>query len=276
MKIAIVLSLALLSLIGCSSVPKTFSPQQPISPSTFTHHTLHQVLAKHVTDGVVNYHTLAGDQSFETYLTNLQHLAPQQLPSPNHRLAFWINAYNAFAIQGILDGLSPSTLAGRYTYFISQDYIVGGEPINLYDLERKILIPSFQEPRIHFAIVCASQSCPKLQSWAYSPENIDQQLTSSAQQFINDSSRNHFDQQQKIAYLSQIFEWFQEDFTNHSGSLLHYIARFVTDQDLAEDLRNTPYRIEFLEYNWTLNGLPPNRNSLPLTPYGSSSSPNIP
>jgi len=257
MKTWIVLSIALLNLIGCSSVPKTFSPQQPISPITFTHQDFHQTLEQHVKNGVVNYQTLASDPSFYTYLNDLKHIAPQQLPTPNHRLVFWINTYNAFAIQGIIDGYSPSTFSGRYTYFIAQDYIVGNEPLNLYDLERKILIPAFQEPRIHFAIVCASQSCPTLQSWAYTPENIDQQLTFSARQFINDPSRNHFDRQQKIAYLSQIFDWFQEDFSNHTGSLLNYVAQFVTDEKLAQDLRNTPYTIEFLEYDWGLNGLPP-------------------
>ncbi len=261
MKRWIVLSLTLLNIIGCSSVPKTFSPEQPLSPTNFTHQELHDVLSTHVTDGEVNYQSVATDQSFNNYLNNLQHVAPQQLPTPNHRLAFWINAYNAFAIQGIINGFSPSTFSGRYTYFIDQDYLVGGEYINLYDLEREILIPNFQEPRIHFAIVCASQSCPKLQSWVYRPESIDQQLTLSARQFINDPSRNHFDQTRKIAYLSQIFDWFQEDFMNHSGSLLHYVAQFVTDANLAQDLRTTPYTIEFLEYDWKLNGLPPTSQS---------------
>ena len=256
MKIWFFLSIGLLHLIACSTVPKTFSPQQPLSPATFTHQAFHQTLEQHVKDGVVNYQTLASDPYFYAFLHDLKHIAPQQLPTPNHRLTFWINTYNAFAIQGILDGYSPSTLSGRYTYFIAQDYIVGDEALNLYDLERKILIPAFQEPRIHFAIVCASQSCPQLQSWAYAPENIDQQLTFSAKQFINDSSRNRFDQQRKIAYLSQIFDWFQEDFMNHSGSLLNYVAQFVTDPKLAEELRNTPYTIEFLEYDWRLNGLP--------------------
>ncbi len=261
MKIWFLLSIGLFSLMACSSVPKTFTPQQPLAPTTFTHQAFHQTLEHHVKDGVVNYQTLASDQNFYAFLHDLKHIAPQQLPTPNHRLAFWINAYNAFAIQGILDGFSPSTFTGRYTYFIAQEYIVGDEVLNLYDLERKILIPAFQEPRIHFAIVCASQSCPKLQSWVYSHENIDQHLTLSAKQFINDPSRNRFDQQRKIAYLSQIFEWFEEDFTNHSGSLLHYIAQFVTDQTLAEDLRNTTYTIKFLEYDWTLNGIPPYKHS---------------
>ena len=254
-----VLSLITLNLIACTSVPKTYSPQKPIAPTSVTHQNFDQALAQHINDGVVNYQGLAIDPTFSLYLRELKQIAPQQLPTPNHRLAFWINAYNAFAIQGIIEGFSPATFSSRFTYFLGQKYIVGDESMNLYDLERKILIPSFREPRIHFAIVCASQSCPKLQSWAYTAENIDQQLTMSAQQFINDPSRNHFDQQKKIANLSQIFNWFEEDFINHSGSLLNYIAQFVADENLADDLRRTPYTIKFLEYDWKLNGLPPNQ-----------------
>ncbi|MCA9458582.1 MAG: DUF547 domain-containing protein [Nitrospira sp.] len=211
----------------------------------------------HVKNGVVDYPQLAHDPHLTRYLQLLQHIAPQQLSTPNHRLAFWINAYNAFAIKGIIDGYAPTSLTGRYTFFIGRTYQVGGELLNLYDLEQHILIPDFKEPRIHFAIVCASQSCPKLQSAAYTPESLDQQLTASARQFLNDPTRNRFDRQRRIAYLSKIFDWFSEDFINHSGSLLGYVAQFVTDPDLANEIRQNSYTIEFLDYDWSLNGIPP-------------------
>ncbi len=259
--VGISICLVFLHLVGCSSIPKTFTHTNPLTPAEFTHLTLNEVLERHVIDGQVNYPNLATDPLFQDYLKDIERTAPQQLPTPNHRLTFWINAYNAFAMKGIVDGFSPSTLSGRYTYFIGQDYRVGGKKVNLYDLERKILIPSFQEPRIHFAIVCASQSCPKLQSWAYTPEDIDRQLNQSANQFINDPSRNRFDREKKIAYLSKIFDWFEEDFVNHSGSLLQYVARFVQDKTLAHDLLTSDYSIEFLDYHWGLNGIPPTPNS---------------
>lgn len=253
----ITLTISLFLLMGCSTVPKTFSPSHPIPPDTFTHETFHQALTMHVKDGLVDYPKLAEDSNFKAYVNLLYHIAPQQLPTPNHRLAFWINVYNALAIKGIIDGYSPATLTGRYTFFIGREYVVGGESLNLYDLEQHLLIPDFKEPRIHFAIVCASRSCPKLQSAAYTPEGLDQQLSGSARQFINDPTRNRFDRVRKIAYLSKIFDWFSEDFLQHSGSLLAYVAQFVADQDLANDLRQTPYTIEFLEYDWNLNGVPP-------------------
>ena len=99
-------------------------------------------------------------------------------------------------------------------------------------------------------------SCPKLQSWAYAADKLDEQLELSAREFINDSSRNRFDRERKIAYLSMIFKWFEEDFTDHSGSLLHYVKRYVADPQLARELEREPYRVEFLEYDWSLNGIP--------------------
>ena len=132
-----------------------------------------------------------------------------------------------------------------------------GRTINLYDLERKILIPEFLEPRIHFAIVCASASCPKLQSIAYSERQLEAQLEESARGFINDRTKNRFDQERKIAHLSMIFKWFEDDFVTHSGSLIHYVKRYVAEPELARDLETTPYSVQFLEYDWRLNGPPP-------------------
>lgn len=257
--VAVLLSLGILagSLVGCSRVPKSFDPVEPINSKDFSHQAFDDALRIHVTDGVVNYPAIAGDSKFQTYLMQLDRVDPNNLLTQRDRLAFWINAYNAFAIKGILDGYSPMTLFGRYHYFIASAYQVGGKAITLYDLERKLLIPDFRELRIHFAIVCASRSCPKLQSWVYSADKLDQQLEESAKGFINDPTKNQFDRQQKIARLSMIFQWFREDFEAHSGSLINYVKRYVADSELARELEEIPYRVEFLEYDWQLNGPPP-------------------
>ncbi len=244
-------------LAGCSTVPRSFQPQEPISPANFSHQAFDAVLGDHVVDGRVNYPGIAGDPRFEAYIRQLDRVNPNHLPTREDRLAFWINAYNAFAIKGIVDGYSPRTVLGRYRYFIGRDYLVGGATINLYDLERKLLIPDFREPRIHFAIVCASRSCPELTSKAYHAEDLDERLEQSAKAFINDPARNRFDRQRKIAHLSKIFDWFRQDFVDHSGSLITYMKRYVHDPDLAEGLEGSPYEVEFLEYDWRLNGIPP-------------------
>lgn len=248
---------ALLILAGCSTVPRSFHPIEPLSPQEFPREICDGLLRAQVVEGVVNYPGIAADTGLREYLQQLDRIDPSGLPTREARLAFWINAYNAFAIKGILDGYSPGTLAGRYRYFIGRDYRVGGETINLYDLERKLLIPDFREPRIHFAIVCASRSCPKLRSEAYTPDRLERQLEEEARAFVNDQTKNWFDREKKVAYLSMIFKWFEEDFAGQAGSLLGYVKRYVADPDLARDLESAPYRVEFLDYDWSLNGIPP-------------------
>ena len=138
---------------------------------------------------------------------------------------------------------------------------MGGTTINLYDLEREVLIEQFHEPLIHFAIVCASTSCPKLQPWAYQPEQVDHQLIQVARAFINDPTRNRFDRTQKVASLSMIFRWFEKDFAGAAGSVLAYIARYVDDSELAKELIQPGYHIEYLDYDWSLNGIAPKEMS---------------
>ncbi len=110
---------------------------------------------------------------------------------------------------------------------------------------------------MHFAIVCASASCPKLQPWVYQHDKLDHQLDHAARAFINDPTRNRFDRKQKVARLSMIFEWFEEDFAQANGSVLAYVARYVDDPELARELAHHKYTVEFLEYDWSLNGIPP-------------------
>jgi hypothetical protein len=248
--------LAIIALIGCTTLPKSYHPDNPIVAGNFTHALFDQTLREHVHNGVVNYPGYASDPRLPQYMQQLNRVDPTTLSTRNDRLAFWINAYNAFAIQGILDGYSPKTWTGKYRFFVSRDYMVGGGKVNLYAIERAILIPRFREPRIHFVIVCASRSCPKLRSWAFTSENLDQQLDDSARLFINDPNRNVFDRRQKVAYLSKIFDWFIDDFVSHSGSLTKYVAQYVEDPELAEELLKDTYQIEFLEYDWNLNGIP--------------------
>ncbi|MGH7229818.1 MAG: DUF547 domain-containing protein [Nitrospiraceae bacterium] len=252
---AVVLITGFIFMGACSTVPRSFHPIEPISPGQFSYQELDTALKVHVKDGVVSYISIAQDDRFQVHIQQLDRVDPLQLPTRLDRLAFWINAYNAFAIQGILDGYSPMTLWGRYRYFIARECRVGGQTINLYDLEQKVLIPDFQDPRIHFAIVCASKSCPKLRSEVFIADALDDQLDESARAFINDPTRNRFDRERRVAHLSMIFKWFERDFAAQAGSLIHYLRKYVADPVLANDLERQPYRVEFLECDWSLNGI---------------------
>lgn len=247
----------LVILAGCSSTPRTFQPADPITPDRVSHRTWDQIVEAHVCDGQVDYPAIQAGSRLDGYLGELNRIDPTKLPTRQHQLAFWINAYNAFAVKGILDHFSPLSLWGRYRYFIGRDYPIGGTTINLYDLERQVLIEQFHEPLIHFAIVCASTSCPKLQPWAYQPDQLDHQLDRVAREFINDPRRNRFDRKQRVASLSMIFQWFEKEFSEAGGSVSAYIARYVDDPELARELAQPGYRIEYLKYDWSLNGIPP-------------------
>ncbi len=252
----------LVILVGCSITPQTFQPADPIPPDRVSHQAWDRIVQSYVHDGQVDYPAIQANSQLDGYLGELNRIDPAKLPTRQHQLAFWINAYNAFAVKGILDHYSPMTLWGRYRYFIVRDYQVGGATINLYDLEREVLIERFHQPLIHFAIVCASASCPKLQPWAYQPDQLDRQLARAAREFINDPTRNRFDRQRKIASLSMIFQWFENDFAGAAGSVSAYIARYIEDPDLANELMQQGYRIEYLEYDWSLNGIPPKEETV--------------
>lgn len=220
------------------------------------HHGFDEVLVTHVSNGAVDYPGIASDSRFMPFVDYLGNTGIDSFESRDEKLAYLINAYNAFAIKGILDGSSPSSFFGRIGYFKTDNYRFGGEDIDLYDLERDVIIPE-GESRIHFAINCASKSCPLLRSEAYRGDILDEQLDEAARRFINDPSRNHFDSAEKVAYLSQIFEWFGDEFADHSGSVQKYVAQYVDDPQIAAALRADQYRVEFLEYDWSLNGTPP-------------------
>jgi hypothetical protein len=212
-----------------------------------------EILLQNVRNGYVDYDRFSSDGRFESFIEQLgaADVAPPE--TDEERLALYINAYNAFAIQGILNGESPATWWGRRSFFKRQKYSLNSEIISLETLEHERIIP-IGDPRIHFAIVCASLSCPRLSSNAYRAESINVQLHDAAKRFINDSTRNRFDLDRRIAFLSKIFEWYAEDFEAAGGSTQRYLARFVNDAQVQDALRSDEFELRYLEYDWNLNG----------------------
>lgn len=218
------------------------------------HQPFNDALNTSVNHGKVDYKAIKDNPQFSTYIESLKN--KPAFTNQNEELAYWINSYNALVIQGILNGGSPSTFFGRNRFFKKDKYQLAGKETNLNDLEREIIIP-FDEPRIHFAINCASSSCPKLTPEVYNAEALDQQLDQAAKAFINDTMRNHFDPTLKIASISKIFDWFEDDFVKHSGSVEKYIAQYVNNESIAKDLSEGNYKIKYLKYDWSLNGTKP-------------------
>jgi len=232
---------------------QVFAAKPTLDYKSMNHSDYEAMLNAYVSDGWVNYNGFKDDERLPTYIKQIADLDPDSLENTSEELSFLINAYNALSIKGILKGRSPSTFFGKAGFFVSQKYIVSGKKINLYDLEHKKL-RKLDEPRIHFALVCSSYSCPALQSEAYNVEELDQQLEASTKQFINDITKNRFDRKKKVARLSKIFDWFKKDFTATGLTVQQYIAQYIEDETLAEELRNNDYKIKYMKYNWKLNG----------------------
>lgn len=210
-------------------------------------------LLRSVRNGFIDYDSIRLDPGFQKFVTQVETTDEQTLQEPREKLAFYINAYNALAVQGILDGKSPGSVWGRISFFRTTRYTVHGTRMSLSRLE-KTYLKDIGDPRIHFAIVCASISCPRISNRAYQPETVDEDLNEAATRFINDSSRNSFDLARKTAYVSKIFDWYQPEFKASAGSVQAYLAKFIDDAEIAAALENGEFVLEFDKYDWSLNG----------------------
>lgn len=188
------------------------------------------VLQRYVQSCFVDYAGLKknGQAKLDTYLRSLESVRRSHYDSwtREQQLAYWINAYNAYMVQLILNhyplksirsiGLLPG--AAFRDDFIPLKGVLG-KTLSLNNIEHEILRKQFQEPRIHFAIVCASKSCPILRPEAYRAKDLHSQLDDAARAFIRDSSKNSFEPGARTLRLSSIFKWFREDFEREARTL---------------------------------------------------------
>lgn len=236
------------------------SCQQPVvgkAGSTPPSHQLWDQLVKsHVkANGLVDYKGFIREKpKLESYLRLLEVQVPDRKTwTKSQQLAYWINAYNAFTVKLIVDNYPTKSirdLGPAIKIPLVKDvwhlkfFKLGGVEMSLDELEHGILRKEFDEPRIHFAINCASISCPALLNEAFVAERLEAQLTKVAVSFINDPSRNKLSTQ--AVQLSSIFSWFKGDFTK-KGTLIDFL-------NLYAKVKISPSaRVTFLDYNWKLN-----------------------
>jgi hypothetical protein len=216
------------------------------------------IVGKYVNaDGRVAYRQLQADDMpvLSKYLASLGEARIDGLPE-KEQLAFWINAYNAIIVQGILEGYSAENAFKRYRLFNSYSQVIIGENRTPDDIEHGIIRPTFRDPRAHFALVCASTSCPKLRQEAYVGSRLDEQLDDQARRFLSDPGRNRIDPASGTVELSAIFNWFKADFTRNGRTLADFLAPYVTPQQL-QLLRSRPPK--YLDYDWRMNAQPGQR-----------------
>jgi hypothetical protein len=223
---------------------KTIEKLEEKPEKPFSHAIWNDLLQKHVSAaGKVNYVGFKQDKAkLQSYLDLLAANEPSA-KSKNDQIAYWINAYNAFTIDLILDNYPITSilkLDNGKTWHV-QRITIGGKKYSLDDIEKKILIGKFKEPRVHFAVNCAAKSCPPLKNKAWEGSSLNADLDRAAMNFVNNTAYNKIDQ--KTAALSQIFNWYKGDF----GDVNAFINKYANQQITAKT------KVSYNEYNWDLN-----------------------
>ena len=238
---------------GCIAPPRALE----IEPAggSVDHAVWDRLVREHVVDGVVDYPGLCREPALRTYVSQLARARTRDGDPLRERLTLLVNGYNALVVGEVCKGGTPATLLGRYRFFWRNQVEFAGEAITLWDLEHERIRP-LGDPRIHFAIVCASSSCPRLRAEAFEADTLELQLDDAARRFINDPSRNRIDVNAGVASLSKIFAWYDEDFLAVSPSVASYLSRYMDDPKAARALSRGDLELRYRPYDWSLNGPP--------------------
>lgn len=240
---------------------------QAQSTDTFDHSDFDAVLETYVDEqGMVDYAGLQENRAehFDPYLDQLAEANPEALTS-DEELAFWINAYNALALDLIIEHYPVESIweptPGETMETTEENPFeipvgtVAGKSYTLDEVEHNEIDDTFDDPRFHFAIVCAAMSCPPLRMEAYTGQQIDDQLHDQAVQFIREHPDNRLEPTDGTVHVSTVFEWFKHDFGGDEAGIQRYIASYV-DGDLQQRLEQAAFDVAFTEYDWTLNSQP--------------------
>jgi hypothetical protein len=248
---------ALVAALGAASVAA--------QAQTFDHTRFDRLLSTHVVNGQVDYDAFARAPEFAAYLGTLAAFDPMTLDR-DEQLAFWINAYNAYTIQLIIQhGERRSIRNINKSFGFVKAYgpwneklaVVGGRAYGLDEIEQDIIRPTFHEPRIHFALVCAAVGCPPLRGEAYVGARLDSQLEQQGREFLTmQPDKNRVELATRTVYLSPIFLSFRDyrdDFGGSDAAIGRYVARFFPAGPESELLRSGKFKVRESAYDWTLN-----------------------
>lgn len=242
--------LLLLAWVSACSAPRVSSNARPISHATWD-----TLLQQHVDEnGLVDYKAMRADSNtLNQYLDLLRDNPPNDKHwTPDERMAYWINAYNAFTVALVVEHYPVASIKDIKngipfvnTVWDIKFIRIGDTELDLNNIEHGILRKEFTEPRVHFALVCASMSCPKLQRRAFVADQLNMQLDEAATAFFLEPFRN--DIQPNQLHLSKLLDWYWMDFKDQYPDQRALVNRYSKTPVVAD----AP--VTFLEYDWSLN-----------------------
>jgi hypothetical protein len=262
MQRALLLVLALtLPSVARAAVIKPDEAAMKAAPAAFPYADWDALLKKYVdTKGRVDYGALKGsaadlaklEKVFAAVAATGPKSHPDQFPSKAAREAYYLDAYNIAVWKNVLGRLGPkfnNVDKEKISFFYSTEFIFDGTPMNLLDLEKKVIRPMFQDGRVHMALNCASGGCPQLPQHAFTPSGLDDQLSAEARKFCNEKRNVDFDPATKKLKLSHLFDWYKEDFGKQPAKVIEWINAYrAADAKLPTDAK-----IDYVDYDWTLN-----------------------
>lgn len=276
----VTLLLLVVPCVSCTSIrPAGVVGRAAVTKPEFSHAELDAVQSRFVdAEGRVDYQALAKDPAdLERYYLAVASYSPDSHPemfaTSEDELAYWINAYNAavlktvlsyYPIASVTDVVAPFPLwvfSDKIGFFLLQRVILGGEPTSLYALENSVIRRRYREPRVHFALNCASRGCPRLPQEAFAGDQLDEQLEQQTRAFFAEERNLRIDHEAGVVHLSRILDWYEDDFTDwlaehHPGrpaTLIEYVSLYVPPERAAELSRARDYELRFLPYDWALN-----------------------
>lgn len=233
----------------------------PAARETVDHSAFDALLRAHVTDGLVDYDAFRDAAAFRRYLTSLER-ASLAGADEDERLAFWINVYNAYTIQLIVQHDERESIRNidRTLGFLrlkgpwSEPIVrAAGRTLSLDEVEHRIIRKDFHDPRIHFALVSAAKGSPPLRSEAYTGAELDRQLFDQGRRFLKDTTKNQIET--RFPRLSPIFTYYRFDFGNSRSEVGAYLATWF-DGETKKRLESGRFGMREIPFDWSLNAKP--------------------
>lgn len=258
-------ALGCIALVSCSSVvrpPKAISATQPDVQTRLLKQAVNE-------NSLVDYQGLQTspaliNQAYAEIAQRSPDSHPQDFATEDERFAYWLNAYNIATIYAVtqiypIDSvrdhkpLSALSLINGGGFFAAQKFVFGGKAMSLHALENQLIRKRFSDPRLHFALNCASIGCPDLARVPYRASILNEQLEHQTIAFINSDKGMQIDDAAREIRLSSIFTWYAEDFVDGKKTAIDYVAKYYKNKKRLAAARQKGYTVTFLDYDWGLN-----------------------
>jgi hypothetical protein len=257
LKYTLIILITVLALSSC----KREEVQRNILPDNihYDFSEMDNFLKNYVSDGKVKYSEVINDKALDKINNELKTFEPYSISDDKERLAFWINVYNLYTIDLITQYYPVNSIleieekTGTNPWNMKFIELAGGRKFSLDEIEKEIIIPKYNEPRIHYALVCAAESCPVIIAEAYTPEKLDSQFDTQAKIFINDKNKNYLNEKENVLYLSMIYKWYGRDFIKKDSSVVDHVKKYINEGDKEFINLNDTKQLEYLDYSWKLN-----------------------